>query len=505
MASAARSLAPAVAPRQLATDPAIGGNVVRLKPATLPRSTLRRLPERPRRIGFAPFRLVVASDGTFHIFGHGGRHAVLSAFAEECRTEYRDIAVGLRTIRLLLTFVNTCVATLPNAMELMFRDVQSARAAYRHYVKRREWTIEKGKGPRGGLWIHTGDDARSYENALTVLALSRLYRFLAERGEFVDIDPMRMDADKSRLEPGRTRVGVKDENGRITQDTDLLFRTPQAERISPRTNDPFFLDRILEAGDEAGWPLVVRALVEAKGRSGGRDFQLRPMPLYNWLVLGKGDFIHSPGKGSKGKIVNRWRVSSRLRVTLVQLMDETYPEHGGYAGLCRMARSPKGREVLRTLWIFTLDKLQPVSFSYVNDGWFRPIIERMGMRADLGDGNGDPVQRWVTMHWLRHEFTNDLLRRIDESGVSRKDKLVQQILLAKYMGWKSAQAMLEYYGRWFFNKEVDVFIAAQMEASNDNSLPAAFDDDFDADAVTEEEYEGVRQVMGGLLKRVALR
>ena len=485
-----------------ANDPAVVAGVLTVARPVLPRSTTRRMPERPRSIGFGQYRLVVASDGRFHIFGNGGRHDVLSAFAEECRNEYKDVAVALRTIRCLLCVINTCLPTFPNVYVQMCRDVRSARAIYRAWVKLRNWTIDKGKGPRAGFWIHADDDARGYENAITVLALSRFYRFLTDREEFVDQDPMRMDPASSRLEPGRSRGHSTDERGRVTRDTDLMFRTPQAERISPQANDPFFLDGILEAGDEAQWPLVVRAVVEAKGRSGGRDFQLRPMPIYNWLVLGKGAFIHSPGKGSKGKLVNRWRVCSKLRATLVRLMDETYPELGGYAGLCRIAASSK-RATLKSLWIFTLDKVQPVSFSFVNDGWFRPIIERMGLRADHGDGNDDPRMRWVTMHWLRHEFTNTILRRIDESGISRKDKLVQQILLARYMGWKSAQAMLEYYGQWFFNKEVDTFIAAQMEASNDNSLPAAFDDDFDAAEVTPAERAAVNKVMGGLLAEAA--
>lgn len=467
------------------------------------RSTIRRTPDRPRKVGFGTYRLVVASNGTFHVWGPGGRHEMVSAFAEECRSEYDNIAVALRTIRHLLCVINTCQASTPKVMELMVRDVRSARAVYRQYVKDRGWTLENGRGPRAGEWIQTGSDALSYENSLTVLALSRFYRFLSNRGEFVERDPMRMDPDKSRLEPGKTRVMTKDEQGRVTRDTDLMFRTPQAGRISPHTNDPFFLERILDAGDEAGWPLVVRALVETKGRSGGRDFQLRPMPLYNWLVLGKGDFIHSPGKGSKGELVNRWRVSSKLKATLIRLMDETYPEHGGYEGLCRMAKSMNRRGELKAMWIFTINKEQPVSFSFVNDGWFRPIIERMGLFADFGDGNDEPVMRWVTMHWLRHELTNTILQRIEESGVSRKDKLVQQILLSKYMGWKSAQAMLEYYGRWFFNKEVDAFIAAQMEASNDNSLPANFDEAFDADAVTPDEHAGVRKILGGLFAKAA--
>lgn len=448
--------------------------------------------------------MVVASNGTLHVLGVGGRDGALSSFAEMVRAEGGSAAVTLRTVRSVLEVVNTCMPATPGVRDLMFRDVRSARSVYRRYVRAKGWSIEQGRGPRAGEWITTGDDARSYENAITVLSLSRLYRFMREQGEFVDRDPMRMDPERSRLEPGRKRAASRADGDRIVQDTDLLFRTKQAERIAPRTGDPFFLERILKAGDEAGWPLVVRALVEAKGRSGGRDFQLRPMPLYNWLVLGGSDYIHSPGKGSRGRLKSRWRICSRLKTTLMRLMDETYPEEGGYEGLCALARSSKGRGRLKRMWIFTLDGLAPVSFSYVNDGWFRPVIERMGLVADLGDGNGDPILRWVTMHWLRHEFTNAVLRRIEESGVSRDDKLRQQVLLAKYMGWRTTQAMLKYYGRWFFNKQVDDFITAQMDAANDNSLPDFFDEAFDGDGVTAQEEAQVRSVMGGLLRRGGL-
>ena len=169
-----------------------------------------------------------------------------------------------------------------------------------------------------------------------------------------------------------------------------------------------------------------------------------------------------------------------------------------------MAKSPTKRLALKSLFIFSLNGSTAVSYGYVNDCWFRPAIERAGLCVDdLGDGHGEPVRRWVTQHWLRHEFTNTILERVEASGMSAKDKMIQRILLARYMGWKSAQAMLEFYGRWHFQKEVDVFIAAMMEAANDNSLPAAFDEDFDAEGMTQEEDAEIRSTMGGLMRRAA--
>jgi hypothetical protein len=477
----------------VASDPAVSA-------ARLPRSSLRRRPKPARQVGFEAFRLVVAGNGTFHVMGPGFRDEQLSAFAEDRRKSAGSIAVALRDVGNLIKVVNRTAATLPGARALLVRDVRSARRVYRAYVKARNWTTQNGRNSREGIFVLTGDDARSYENAVTVLALSRFFQFLADRDEFPDIDPMRMDPSRSRLSAGETRA-IAHQDGKVTVDTDLMFRTPQAQRIAPRTGDPFFLQRILAAGDAAGWPLVVRTLIEAKGLTGGRDFQLRPIPLFNWLVLGKGEFIHAPGKYSKGKLEIRLRVGRELHASLVRLMDGTYSHLGGFAGLMKMARSRNDRDELKGLYIFSLNGRTAVSYSFVNDDWFRPVIEQAGLCVeDLGDGTAEPVRRWVTMHWLRHEFTNTILQRIEESGVSQKDKMVQRILLARYMGWKSAQAMLEFYGRWFFNKEVDEFIAAQMEAANDNSLPAAFDEDFDADHATDEERETVNRVMGGLLK-----
>jgi hypothetical protein len=471
-----------------------------VRAARLPRSSLRRRPKPARQVGFDAYRLVVAGNGNFHVMGPGFRDEQLSAFAEERRKSGDNIAVALRDVRNLLNVVNKTAAALPNARALLVRDVRSARRVYRAYVKARKWTTQNGRNSREGIFIVTGDDARSYENAVTVLALSRFFQFLTDRDEFPDIDPMRMDPSRSRLGAGETRSTFT-QDGKVTVDTDLMFRTPQAQRIAPRTGDPFFLQRILAAGDAAGWPLVVRTLVQSKGLTGGRDFQLRPIPVFNWLVLGKGDFIHAPGKFSKGKLEVRLRVCKELHASLVRLMDSTYPHLGGFAGLMKKARSRNDRDELKGLYIFSLNGRAPVSYSFVNDDWFRPVIERAGLCVeDLGDGTSEPVRRWVTMHWLRHEFTNTILQRIEESGVSQKDKMVQRILLARYMGWKSAQAMLEFYGRWFFNKEVDEFIAAQMEAANDNSLPAAFDEDFDADHATDEERDTINRIMGGLLK-----
>lgn len=283
---------------------------------------MRRRPAPARRFGYAAYRLVVSSDGRLHVFGQSGRDAVLSDFAEECRTTCDDVAVALRNIRSVLKVLEVALRKIPRARELLVRDVRSAREVYRHFVRGMEWKLQRGRRPNDGFFIITGDDARSYENAITVLALSRLFQFLTLRDEFPDQDPMRMDPAKSRLLPGVTRVATK-EDGKVTVDTDLMYRTPQAGRIAPRTGNPFFMEEILKAGDAAGWPLVVRTLILAKGLTGGRDFQLRPTPVYNWLVLGKGAFIHAPGKYSKGKLVQRLRVNERLLEALRQLMDQT--------------------------------------------------------------------------------------------------------------------------------------------------------------------------------------
>jgi hypothetical protein len=467
-------------------------------PKPLARSTLRRAPPRPRTFGFKPFRLVVSASGRLHVYGPDGRDEQLSAFAEEMRGAAEDVVVALRTINAVLNVVNLVLEEKPAARSLLVTSVKTARDLYRKYVWMRGWRFQKGRRQNDGQFVITGDDARSYENAITVLSLSRLYQFLQERDEFDAQDPMRMDPKYSRMSEGQSRL-VETQQGKVTVDTDLLFRTPQAGRTTPRTNRPFFLEEILKAGDEAGWPSVVRTLVLAKGRSGGRDFQLRLATVYQWLVMGGGDWIHVPNKYSSGRIEIRLRVAG-IRDELAGLMDATYPELGGYAGLLELAAHPTKRAVLKRLFIFTIDRERPVSYGYVNDCWFRPIMERMGMFHDFGDGNADIRTRWVTMHWLRHEFTNSVLQRIDESGLTRKEKLYQHVLLARYMGWKSARAMLEYYGGWFFNREVDEFIAVTVDAANDNSLPMHLEVGHGPSALTDAELARARTHMGGLFR-----
>ncbi len=426
----------------------------------------------------------------------GQRCKLLEHHARECLRTARSRKVALRDIEAVLDVVSTLHAKFPDVLGRLLKSFSEARSVLRQFVTLKAWSIGTGRNTNA-LLLTFDNENDAYRASITLTAMDRLYQLWIEAGIFKGRNPIKMSPEASRMPEGRERTFETGEDGEVSMDVDRWIRVVGSGRRAPRSNDPRFLDNVMAAGAAFGWPPCVVGCVLAKGDTGGRDFQLRPTDLFKWVVLGKERFITAPNKWKRGRKNVRLRVTDRLHAVLVALVDYTYP--GGMAEVRRLATTSKGRQRLKKMPLFTLNGVTPISYSCLNDSYFRPAMEMANLQVlNWGDGDEEPFLQWVTMHWLRHEFTNRILDRIAASAHDEKTKLQQQVYLARYMGWRSGKAMLLYYGAWHFNQETDALIASMQEGANDNATPA-FLGQYDTVAFNDNEKAEIRKIAGGLV------
>lgn len=459
---------------------------------------VRRTPIEVKRHGYAPFRCQVV-DGIPRVIGPDGKPSdFLEFFAQEHYAEVPSRKVAVRDVSCVLAVCNTCYDEFPDVIERLITGKEEWRRVAKRYFQLCNLTVVAAEGKNAGIRVEGDTPTEAYNASITVFALTRLCDRWFDAGIYVGDNAMKMDPTKSRLAGGKTKSLEAGEDGELRADTDRYFRVTGVGRRAPRSNDPFFLEKVMQAGADFGWHPAVSACVLAKGKTGGRDFQVRPATLYQWIVLGREQYISVKNKWKRDRKRIRLRVPMALRKVLEELIDATYP--GGMKEARKLAKTMEGRRKLMTMPIFTINGVKEIGYTYLNDHNFRPAIERAGLKVlDWSDETEGPIERWVTMHWLRHEFVNTILDRIEESALGDQQKVAQQLMLARYMGWKSGEAMLRYYGAWHFNRQTDLMIAAHQEAANDNATPS-FLAQYDDYGFTAADRDEVRRVAGSLVR-----
>ncbi|HEX4694453.1 hypothetical protein [Sphingomonas sp.] len=478
---------------------------------------IRRRPLARTRAGL-PYRIDTSGD-TVVVYGPKGEPDELLQFYADRRLAPPDIEVSgsskrdieaelkvyrsraLRDIIAVVGVVNAVRVKHPAAHRTMLLDRHASRGIMREFFGKCGCTVKPGSGRNAGHVVQANTEAQGIEISVTVTALSGYLGIMAEAGLYEDHDATKMDPKASRMATGKSKSTSRGEDGRFTVDTDRYFRIRGVGRTAPRTNNPFFLSRVMAAGKAYGWCKAVEVCILAKGRTGGRDFQVRPATWYNYIVQGEEKYIPAPRKGGR----RYWRsqkliVCSELRKGLEELAAAATA--GGIRALRALARTNKGKARLKRMFIFSVDGgVSAMSYSYLNDENFRPAIEQAGLRL-RNYGAPNVEYRWVTMHQLRHEFTNRLLDHIRDTCANEKDRLLKQVRLAHYMGWRSGEAMLRYYGAWHFEQETYDFISKAQEAANDNTIPPGIEQAV-RQAMNDNDRTVVSAVAGGLIRMAA--
>lgn len=472
------------------------------------RRTTAHLPYRLDHQGDKP--IVFGPDGKpdellqFYVDGRLTPPKILKASSTKAELQ-ADLEIqrrrALRDINAVLDIVNSARAKHPQAHRTMLLDRHSGRGIMREHFASKGCTIAPGNGRNAGHVVRANTEAQAIELSVGITALSGYFGIMAEAGLYEDVDPTKMDATASRMTDGKSKTTSRKDDGRFMVDTDRYFRIRGVGRTAPRTNDPFFLSKIMAAGKAFGWSKPVEVCILAKGRTGCRDFQIRCATWFQYIKQGEEKYIPAPRKGGR----RYWRsqkliVCSTLRKAIEELAAQTI--EGGVQAMRKLAKTGRGCAQLSRMYMFSVDGgVSAMSYSFLNDENFRPAIEKANLYMRIYGGPAVEF-RWVTMHQLRHEFTNRLLDYIRDTCPSEKDRLLKQVRLAHYMGWRSGEAMLRYYGAWHFDQETTEFISTAQEAANENTIPVGVEQAVRC-AMNDNDVSVVSAVAGGLIRLAA--
>lgn len=497
----------AAAPLSTIVPPAINRTAPALPPATAPAPHSNRHWRRARKVfgryqsrrraaplpkpftGFGAYRLVMARD-LAHVIGPGGEHCdPLTSYARDLLAplppplaipgarakavkhdplaEPRRIGAAMDAIRMLLDAISWVYPTRPEVLaDLLSPTAALPRDVIAYWLDLRGCEVVKGRGgANAGKVVLPPTVEVQWEIGVTLSRFCQLFDHWNDAGTRRARNPTKMDAAKSRLADGETKK-VKRGETRWWLDVDGLFRTRAIERQAPRPDRQDAGRAVLARGEELGWPEEVQLLYEGMHLTGARIGQLSVATVFGLLVATKDETkLRLVQKGSNGALAWSARTPTHWREKVLDMLDRR--TKGGLAHLRKLAQSkdPIDHAELRSTYIFSPDGRAPVP-QWKLAHLLRKVVEDLGLCFMIGDGIEAPKKRWFTSHWFRHLFVNRVLdmiaaKEIDEAQRERARKQV-----AAYMGWKHPEAMLNYYGRYHFDREVDLLVAEHQDDLN---------------------------------------
>ena len=459
--------------------------------ATFGRYQSRRRPRpQPKPFaGYGAYRLVMVNN-VAHVIGPGGKRceeltsyareelappppplAVAGARAKPAKhdplAETRRIGAAMDAIRMLLDAINWVHPTRPEVLaDLLSAKPALPRDVIAYWLDLRGCEIAKGRGgATAGKIVLPPSVEVQWEIGVTLSRFRQLFDYWSEAGTRPGRNPMQMDAGKSRLADGETKK-VKRGETRWWLDVDGLFRTRAIERQAPRPDRQDAGRAVLARGAEMGWPEEVQLLYEGMHLTGGRIGQLSVATVFGLLVATHDETkLRLVQKGSNGALAWTARTPAKWREKVLDMLDRR--TKGGLAHLRKLAKSknPVDHATLRSTYIFSPDGRAPVP-QWKLAHLLRVVVEDLGLCFMIGDGTEAPKERWFTSHWFRHLFVNRILDMIAAREVDEAQKVRAREKVAAYMGWKHPEAMLRYYGRYHFDREVDLLVAEHQDDLN---------------------------------------
>ena len=311
---------------------------------------------------------------------------------------------------------------------------------------------------------------------------------LAKIGLFGGQDPGKVDPAVSRT-GGKRRILVSTRRG-LRQDTDNILRLRDDRSVAPRIEDPRFYDRLKRGLELTGAREAIMLACDLGRFAGGRSMSILPLNMFDVLVLAKerGRF---PSRNKGGDADDRSFVMSpgtRVTDAIFAYIDGERARLTGesLARLRLIAADPAKRHELKSRPLLTLDGRNPVTYDQLYRA-FRKAAEKMDLYVDDDEYRETLRKRFVTFHWLRHEYVHSRLDSIDAMDDPERERKARRRLVT-YMCWKHDR-MLAWYSAHHsiklaeraadeHNDELDRTIGAAALAP---VAPLADDQDFDTD------------------------
>ena len=336
-----------------------------------------------------------------------------------------------------------------HAADVLMRSVNEFRRLIKAFLK----AARIGRRVRAGVeWVTPPQELHSkVSDALAVLG--KIGEAAAER-LFGGTDPS--------MRPATSKRRDKYDKGR-------LFRLPTNPGHAPRHEDPRMWDRWRRGLEDIGAPVCYIAIGDVARFAGKRRFQVRELTLHDVLVSpGKGFELMFGSKGARDRHDEKGLLPRGAWYRLLAYIDGERAELTGLGleDLRRMARDPRQMDALRVP-VFTEDGVNPL-----DDNRMYRVFRKAAEKADLFfddqayRGSGGRVKRYVTFHYLRHEYVHCRLDAI--MGLEERDYRQKKRALIAYMNWSSGEAMLRWYSHHHVVKYADAAVTAYNDAIDDS-------------------------------------
>lgn len=330
-----------------------------------------------------------------------------------------------------------------------------SQSCLRGFVAAKGYDVEFA-GSEGGFKVSRKKGGTSdVDHGLRVLErLFGMMKALFAASRKIMKDPMRVGrrARKFRLALSNRRHAEARKGGakskrprRSPSDRFLRVATPGKRKWGgPRPVVPDLSANIETWAAEDGWPAVLRAQQIIEASSGCRDFEARTRDMYDLLVGGSSNEIHSPNKNSRGVRV-KWLKLNGRRMTYIL----------GYINGDRRRRDASGRGLAH------FRRLAEI-VGAGGDGAAEAEAELRAASILLGATAGKPPSyrtkaRWfrrsvlqrgvaATGHMQRHEHTTVRVAEIDAMDIGEEAKVALIREHGRDKHWADPDEMVEYYG-----------------------------------------------------------
>ncbi|KZX85961.1 hypothetical protein A3718_05490 [Erythrobacter sp. HI0019] len=283
---------------------------------------------------------------------------------------------------------------------------------------------------RGGVvWVKPPVDLYPFIKT-AVAALGRLASILANH-IYEGIDPS-----------ARLAVPIQDK-----YDVGNLFRVAAPTRGAPRIEDPRFWSRWCTAlhatgADEA---LILAGHIARFG--GPRAFQVLEATLWDLFVSPKaGRTLLVGRKGNRSKHDLPVKLPKSVWKQLISYIDCERRRRTGYSleDLKALSADAEGRKLLKNMPLLTECGRDPITYDRLYKV-YRKAAEFADLYFEDEEYLETGVRRYVTFHFLRHEFVHEGLDRIIARPAAARAAEYEK--LRNRMGWSHNSGMIDWYSR----------------------------------------------------------
>lgn len=395
------------------------------------------------RIGFLAYRLeFVDHPVPVRLVGpNGHQYERLSQALSYNLQSQPNRKTAVRYNNAFLWTLNEAHEAMPDVAEQYESGVDGARDAQDAFVVAMNVNSTEAAQKDGSMWLTPPRRLWGrMSDALT--AMGQITSALADE-IYGGQDPSKVDERFSRTK-GEVKI-KRGLGGKVSKDVDRRLRMGKDPSHAPRYDDPCFYERLVEGLEATRAPAPFHRIGGLGRYAGGRAFQILSLTIHDLLVRPKkAGVISAPNKGSKAeRTMDFLPIDAEYQATLDWVGGDRKRLTGlSLERLRQMAANPREKDELRGMPLFTEDGVNFIKYDRLYR-IFRRAAEWADLYIDDDEYRCTDKRRYVTFHYLRHEYVH---RRLDEvDAMPAADRPAGSKAIISYMRWSEGEAMLAWY------------------------------------------------------------